>query len=148
MRELTLEIAKKALKSSIRYAEEICGEACSVAVVDEAGAVVIVHRMDDAGPATVDIAIAKAWTAVALKMPTLMMARTIDPRNKGKMLGEHGFGILTMNNCRLCCIPGGIPITGEGGEIIGGIGCSGIHVATGRISDTAVSQAGWAALYD
>lgn len=49
---------------------------------------------------------------------------------------------------RLCFIPGGIPITNDENEIIGGIGCSGVPAGAGDISDTTVSQAGITALYE
>lgn len=148
MKEITLEMAKRALEASERWARDITGFPCSTAIVDKAGAVLAVHRMDGAAMATTDIAIEKAWSVVAFKVPTLMMSRWLDPRNVGELLGDHAFGMVGRSKGRLCFIPGGIPITGDDGEIIGGIGNSGVPSGVGDISDTSVSQAGLSALYD
>jgi len=147
MRELTLETANKMLQSAERWARDVAGFSCSIAVVDKAGAIIAAHRMDEAGMATTDIAIEKAWTAVAFKMPTLLGSRWLDPRSAGELIGDHALGMVGRGKGRLCFIPGGIPITNEEGEIIGGIGCSGVPSGVGDISDTSVSQAGLTALY-
>lgn len=148
MKEITLSMAEKALEASERWARDIAGFPCSIAVVDKAGAVIALHRMDGAAMATIDIAIEKAWSAVAFKIPTLMMSRWLDPRNVNELLGDHTLGMVGRGKGRLCFIPGGIPITGDDDEIIGGIGCSGVPSAVGDISDTSVSQAGWTSFYD
>lgn len=148
MEELTLEMAKRILEACERWARDIAGFPCSVAVVDKAGALLAVHKMDGAAMATTDIAIEKAWSAVAYKLSTLMMSRWLDPRTMGEKLGDHAFGMLGKGKGRLTFIPGGIPITGDDGEVIGGIGCSGVPPGRGEIDDTAVCEAGWSALYD
>jgi uncharacterized protein GlcG (DUF336 family) len=148
MNELTLEMAEKMLEAAERWASAIAHTPCSTAVVDKAGALIAVHRMDGAAMATTEIAIEKAWSAVAFKIPTLMMSRWLDPRTVREPLGDHAFGMVGRGKGRLCFIPGGIPITSDDGEIIGGIGNSGIPSGVGDISDTSVSQAGISALYD
>jgi len=148
MKELTLELALKMLEAAERWAGDIAGFPCSIAVVDKSGTVTAVHRMDGAGMATTDIAIKKAWTVVAFKMPTLMGSRWIDPRSMGKRIGDHAMGIIGMAKGKICFIPGGIPITNDENEVIGGIGCSGVPSGVGDISDTSVSQAGIIALYE
>jgi uncharacterized protein GlcG (DUF336 family) len=148
MKELTLELALKMLEAAERWAKDIAGFSCSIAVVDKAGAVIAVHRMDGAAMATTDIAIEKAWTAVAFRMPTLMGSRWLDPRNMGKLMGDHAMGMIGRGKGRLCFIPGGIPVADEENEVIGAIGCSGVPSGVGDISDTSVSQAGATALYE
>ncbi len=148
MKELTLELALKALEAAERWSRDIAGMPSSIAVVDKSGTVIAAHRMDGAGPLTIDIAIEKAWSVVAFKQPTLMLSRFLDPRNVGSMLGDHGMGLLTKGKGRLTLIPGSVPITNDEGEIIGAIGSSGIPSGVGEISDTSVCQAGCSALYD
>lgn len=148
MNNLTLEMALKMLEAAERWARDIAQVPCSIAVVDKSGALLAVHRMDGAGMATTDIAIEKAWTAVAFKMPTLLGSRWLDPRSGGQLLGDHAFGMIGRGKGRLCFIPGGIPVTSEEGEVIGAIGCSGVPSGVGDISDTSVSQAGVTALYE
>ncbi len=148
MKELTLEMAIKALEAAERWARDVAGIPCSTAIVDKAGALIAIHRMDGAAMATTDIAIEKAWSAVVFKIPTLMMSRWLDPRSVGQLLGDHALGMVGRGKGRLCFIPGGIPITNDDGEVIGGIGNSGIPSGVGDISDTSVSQAGISAFYD
>jgi len=148
MKELTLKMAEKMLEAAERWARDVAGFPCSIVLVDKAGAVIAAHRMDGAAMATTDIAIEKAWSAVVFKIPTLMMSRWLDHRSFGEQLGDHTFGMMGRGKGRLCFIPGGIPVTGDDGEIIGGIGVSGVPSAVGDISDTSVSQAGITALYD
>ena len=148
MHELTLEIAEKALAASERWARDIAGFPCSIAVVDQAGLPIAVHRMDGAAMLTTEIAIGKAWSAVAMQLPTLLLARSADPRSLGARLGEHGMGMSGIARGRLVSVPGGIPITNDDGVVIGAIGTSGVPQGLGDISDTAVSQAGISALYD
>ncbi len=148
MKELTLEMALKMIEAASRWARDVAGFPCSIAVVDRSGGLLAVHRMDGAAMATTDIAIEKAYTAVAWGMPTMLGARWIDPRNVGKHIGDHAFGMFGRGKGRLCLIPGGIPVTDEEGEVIGGIGTSGVPAGLGDINDTAVSQAGIVALYE
>jgi len=147
MKEITLEMAEKMLEAAERWAT-LSGFPSSIAVVDKAGAVIAIHRMDGAGPMTTDISINKAFTAVYSGAPTLMLARAIDPRMMGATLGSGGLGLLTQAKLRLMFIPGGNPIRDEEMGVIGGIGCSGIPDGVGEISDTTAVQAGYAALYD
>jgi uncharacterized protein GlcG (DUF336 family) len=147
MEEITLEIAEKMLEAAERWAE-LSGYPSSIAVVDEAGAVIAVHRMDGAGPMTTDISINKAFSAVYSGAPTLMLARMIDPRMAGPTPGSGGLGLLTQARLRLMFIPGGNPIRDGAMKVIGGIGCSGVPDGVGEISDTTVVQAGYAAIYE
>jgi len=147
MTEMTLEIAEKMLEAAERWAR-VAGYPSSIAVVDRAGAVVAVHRMDGAEAMTTDIAINKAFTAIYTGGPSLMMARAIDPRTTGEIIGSGGLGLLTQSKLRLTFIPGGNPVRNEEMRLIGGIGCSGFPDAVGDISDTTVVQAGCAALWD
>lgn len=147
MKKVTLEIAEKILDAAERWAK-LAGYPCSIAVVDDSGTVVAFHRMDGATPMTTDIAINKAFSSVYTGGPTLRLARMIDYRTMGPIIGSGGLGLLTQNKLRLVFIPGGIPIRDEDMKVIGGIGCSGIPDGVGEVSDTTVVQAGYAAVYE
>ncbi len=152
MKEITLEMAEKMLEAAERWAT-LSGFPSSIAVVDKAGAVIAMHRMDGAGPMTTAISINKAFTAVYSGAPTLMLARAIDPRMidprmAGPTPGSGGLGLLTQAKLRLMFIPGGNPIRDGEMGVIGGIGCSGIPDGVGEISDTTAVQAGYAAIYE
>jgi uncharacterized protein GlcG (DUF336 family) len=128
MTKLTLEIAKVLINGAERRAKEL-GISEDIAIVDEGGNLIAFHRMDDARLAGIDIAQNKAWTAVAMKMPTSNLAKSSLPN-------EALYGINTTNHGRVVVLSGGIPFMKEG-KIVGAIGVSG---ATGD-QDVAVANA-------
>jgi uncharacterized protein GlcG (DUF336 family) len=114
---MNLEMAKKLLRAGIEKAKEM-GRVYSIALVDENGWLVALHRMDGAPTPTVDIARDKAWTAATFQRPSSEVAQFGDPR-------APGYGLNAQNwNDRLTTIPGGMPIWDEN-HLIGAIGvCS------------------------
>ncbi|MCY9660757.1 heme-binding protein [Paenibacillus chondroitinus] len=120
MLKITLEVAKVLIHAAELRAREL-GIAEVIAIVDDGGNFVASHRMDHAWLASVDIAHNKAWTAVALKMPTASLAPLVVPS------GEL-YGINTTNHGRLVVFGGGIPLSFEG-RIVGAVGASGSTVA-------------------
>lgn len=128
MREVNLELAKKLIEGAEKEAEKI-GVSMVISVVNEGGNLIAVHRMDDAWLASIDIAQNKAWTSVALKMPTSDLAEATVPH-------AELYGINTTNNGRLVLFGGGIPLV-ENDQVIGAVGVSGSSVA----HDMQVAQA-------
>ncbi|MEK3723101.1 heme-binding protein [Paenibacillus sp. FSL H8-0034] len=114
--KLTLEIAKVLLEAAERKAKEM-GLADDIAIVDDGANLIAFHRMDTARIAGIDIAQNKAWTSVAMKMPTSNLAQAALP-------GSPSFGINTTNHGKIVILGGGIPLMKDG-LIIGGIGVSG-----------------------
>lgn len=114
---MNLDMAKKMIKAAIERAEQM-NRLCSIAIVDDRGFLVAIHRMDRAPIPTVDIARDKAWTAATFRMPTSDIVKFGDA-------SSPGFGFNTQNwNDRLTTISGGLPIK-DGDNVIGGIGVSG-----------------------
>jgi len=114
---MNLEVAKKLLQTGIENAKEM-GRVCSIALVDENGWLVALHRMDGAPIPTAEIARDKAWTAAVFRRPSSEVLAYGDPR-------APGFGLNAQNwNDRLTTIPGGLPIR-DGDRLIGAIGCCG-----------------------
>lgn len=147
---VTLYLSRKGLQAAEHVAADLIGWACSVVVVDKAGAVIAGHRMDGAPPATFDIAVEKAWTAATFLAPTLMLGRMTDPRTAlapldQLPLGQHGMGLQFKHKGRLTTIMGGIPIRDKDMTVIGGVGTSGTPSA---LDDNTVSQRCWTAMYD
>ncbi|WP_027178445.1 GlcG/HbpS family heme-binding protein [Maridesulfovibrio bastinii] len=117
-----------------KKAKEI-GVPMVIAVVDQ-GANLVAHvRQNDALLASIDLSLNKAFTAVAVKMPTATLGSISQP-------GEQLYGIQHSNNGRIVIFGGGLPIE-EDGKIIGAIGVSGGSVE----EDTACAEAGLAAYY-
>lgn len=114
--KMTLDLAKMLLEAAEKKAKEM-GLAEDIAIVDDGANLVAFHRMDHARIGGIDIAQNKAWTSVALQMPTSNLARAAQP-------GQPSFGINTTNQGRVVILGGGIPLK-AGDVIIGGIGVSG-----------------------
>lgn len=114
--QLTLDIALKLMTAAREKAMEI-GVPMVIAVVDRGGNLVAQHRMDDALLVSVDIAVNKAYTAVAVKAATHELAPLAQP-------GASLYGIGNADKGRIIVFGGGYPLKVKG-EIIGGIGVSG-----------------------
>ena len=92
------------------------GVAMDIAVVDDAGHLLVFNRMDGAKLSSIDIAISKAWTAACARRPTHEYAEIAAP-------GRPAYGIHVSNAGRFMIVGGGLPIFVDG-RIVGGIGCS------------------------
>jgi uncharacterized protein GlcG (DUF336 family) len=114
---MNLELAKRLLKIGAAEAKNM-GKVCSIALVDENGWLVALHRMDGAPSPTAEIARDKAWTAAVFQMPSSDVSCYGDSRVPGS-----GFNLQNWND-RLTTIPGGLPIK-DGDRLIGAIGCCG-----------------------
>jgi uncharacterized protein GlcG (DUF336 family) len=115
--EMNLKLAKTILSTAISKSEEM-GRSCSIAIVDEHGWLVALHRMNGAPIPTAEIARDKAWTAATFRRPSAEVSQFGDPKVPG-----DGFNVQNWNE-RLTTIPGGMPILNEG-RLIGAIGVCG-----------------------
>lgn len=91
------------------------GKRAVVAVVNREGNPVAVHVMDGAFLVSYEVAVRKAYTAVAVKMPTMELSRLVQP-------GQTFYGLQNLD--KIVTFGGGIPLY-AGGEIVGGLGVSG-----------------------
>lgn len=114
--EITLDLAKK-MAEAVEVKALNMGVPVVFSVVDSGGNVVLTHRMNGALLASLDIAPNKAYTSVALKMPTHDVADLVKP-------GSDLYGLQYTNNNKIVTFGGGYPLK-LGSEIIGGIGVSG-----------------------
>ena len=124
---VTIDNAKKAAAAAVAEARKN-NFTMAIAVVDPAGDLVYFEKMDNTQNGSVDVAIAKARSAVLFKRPTRAFQDTVAQGGAGlRMLGLPG----------AVPVEGGIPLV-EGGRIVGAIGASG---GTSE-QDGAVAQAG------
>ena len=107
----------------------------AVAVVDRAGVLQVFLRDRYSGPHTVDIAVAKAWTAASFRISTTALAHETQA-------GKPMSGLRA--NPRVLAAGGGLPVE-SAGSLIGGIGVSG---APGGAADEACARAGIKAIAD
>ena len=103
-----------------------------IAIVDGAGQLVMLQRMDGAQYGSVDVARAKAETAALFRRSTKVF-------EDGVSAGGQGLRILSMP--RVIAVEGGIPLILED-HIIGAIGVSGMRSG----QDAQVAEAGARAL--
>ena len=128
MVKVNLDLAKELIAGAEKEAHEI-GVSMVITVVDEGGNLIAIHRMDDAWLASIDIAQNKAWTSVALKMPTSNLEEATVPNSEL-------YGLNTTNQGRIVVFGGGIPLEKDG-KVVGAIGVSGSTVP----NDVQVAQA-------
>jgi glc operon protein GlcG len=88
------------------------GWAVTIAIVDDAGAPVLVSRMDRASPASIDTAIEKSRSSALTGLESKVLEEFVRQR--------PGVGTL-----KRVAVEGGVPILVDG-ERVGGIGVSGV----------------------
>ena len=128
--EMTLPLAERIANAVIAEAERM-GIKVVVAISDAAGNPKLVKVMEDTYIASYDIAVNKAFTVVALKMPTVKLKSLAAPD------GEL-YGIQFTNGGKIVIFGGGDPLINPKGKIIGGLGVSGGSEA----QDIALSEFG------
>ena len=129
MEEMTLGLANAAVAAAVQKSQEL-GLKMNIAVVDAGANLKAFARMDGAWLGSVDISMRKARTARYFDMPTGAIGQLSQP-------GQSLFGI-EHSNGGLITFPGGVPMVGKGGTIIGAIGVSGSSVE----NDHTVASAG------
>ncbi|WP_125154607.1 GlcG/HbpS family heme-binding protein [Clostridium rectalis] len=116
IKQISLESVKKMAEAAEKKAAQMNVPVVFTAV-DAGGNLMLLHRMENAFITSIDIAINKAFTALALKIPTNEVTPNIQP-------GASLYGLQLTNNCRIATFGGGFPIIVDG-EIVGAVGVSG-----------------------
>lgn len=113
---ITLDTAKKLIE---RLEQEAVrrGQHAVIAVCNPEGNPVAVHVMDGAFLVSFDVAMKKAYTAVAVKMSTMELSKIAQP-------GGTFYGVDKLDGGKIVIFGGGIPLK-SGDTIIGGLGISG-----------------------
>ena len=118
---LTLEAARHAMAACEAEAAK-GGWKVVIAVVDEGGHALMVHRLDGAQWSSIDTAVGKARAAVAWKRPTRLLEESV---NNGR------FAFLSISQ-GMALLQGGVPIEIEG-QVIGAIGVSGVKASDDEV---------------
>jgi uncharacterized protein GlcG (DUF336 family) len=129
---VTLQNARRVIAAAESKAGEV-GQPMNIAVVDAGGKLVSHVRMDGAWIGSIDIS-NKAFTSRAFDIATKDLAEPSQP-------GGQFYGIHVSNGGRIRIFAGGIPLSADGGEVVGAIGVSG---GSGE-QDQEVAEAGAAA---
>ena len=126
---LTLEAAQRIADAAEKFARKK-GWNVVIAIVDDGGHLIYLARMDGTQIGSIDVAQAKARTALAFKRPTKIWSDALT----GGRLPVLGLSGVTP-------VEGGLPLAVKG-EIIGAIGISGVTSE----QDGQIAQAGAAVL--
>ena len=126
---MSLAEARKAVAASLAEAKKNSWNVVIV-VVDDAGQLLTLDRMDSAQRASIDIAIGKARTAAMFKRPSAALEEAI-AKGRNALLSVEGYAFMQ----------GGMPIM-VGGEVVGAVGVSGVRAD----QDEQVAKAGVAAV--
>lgn len=127
---ITLKEANKLISAVMKKAEDM-GVKAVVAVADRHSNPLSIQCMDDAYIASYDIALNKAYTVTALKMPTTNLKKLAAP-------GGDLYGIQFTNGGKIVIFGGGVPLYDSLGRIVGGLGVSG----GSEEQDTALAEFG------
>ncbi len=123
---LTLEAAKKIMAAA--EAEAMKNKwTVAIAIVDEAGELLMMAKLDGTQPASIDIAIGKARTAARLKRETKVLEEAVTKTGRTVILALPG----------VTPLEGGVPIK-VGDQVVGAVGVSGVTSA----QDAQVAMAG------
>lgn len=128
---ITLDQAKKVVEAAEKDAKAK-GWPMVIAIVDTSGRLVVLHKMDQAQNASVDIARLKAETSVNFRRPTKALEDVI---------AGGGVGLRMLSAPGVIAMEGGLPVM-LGGKVIGAIGVSGMQ----SHQDAEVARAGLAVL--
>ena len=121
-RVLSLETAKKIIEE-VEKESRNRGKKAVICVCNEQGNPIAVHVMDGAFLISFDVAVKKAYTAVALKLPTLKLNELVKS-------GQTFYGLQNLD--KVMTIGGGVPLY-RNGILVGGLGVSG---GTGEEDDS------------
>jgi glc operon protein GlcG len=121
---LTIADARRIISAARGHAEKNNWNV-TIAVVDDAGFLLALERLDGAMPQSAEIAMAKARTAAVMRLPT----KTLEDMVKDRP------GLLTMSG--VTRVQGGLPVQ-IGDEYVGAVGVSGATSA----QDETVAAAG------
>lgn len=128
---ISLDVARLVAAAAERTAEASDWPVV-IAIVDDGGDLVYLQRHDGVQLGSIDVAIAKARSALRFKRPTLAFE---------DMVGSGRQGYLAMPG--VVPVEGGVPLE-VGGTVVGAIGVSGVRSQ----QDGEIARAGVAALAD
>ena len=119
MSALTLKVAVNLVSEAINAGRGINAAPLTIAVLDNGGHLIALQREDGASLLRPDIAIGKAWGAIALGKGSRLLAQDAQQRPAFfSSLNSMGHGSVVP-------APGGVLIRNQAGEVLGAIGISG-----------------------
>lgn len=117
--DIPLAAADKIIAAAMKAGRKHKMLPLAVAVLDAGGNVVAVKREDGCGIMRTDVAIGKAWGALAMGIPTRLL--------RDRLADRIGFqaALGAVSDGRFVPVPGGVLILDAEGKTIGSVGISG-----------------------
>jgi uncharacterized protein GlcG (DUF336 family) len=119
MSALTLTVAVNLVSEAINAGRGINAAPLTIAVLDTGGHLIALQREDGASLLRPDIAIGKAWGAIALGKGSRLLAQ--DAQQRPAFFSS----LNSMGQGSVVPAPGGVLIRNQAGEVLGAIGISG-----------------------
>ncbi|QLC72130.1 heme-binding protein [Pseudomonas sp. LPB0260] len=119
MSTLNLDTATAISNQALAIGRELSAAPLTVAVLDAGGHLICLQREDGASLLRPQIAIGKAWGAVALGKGSRLIAA--DAQQRPAFIGA----VNTLADGKLVPAPGGVLIRDAAGQLIGAVGISG-----------------------
>ncbi|VVP47259.1 GlcG/HbpS family heme-binding protein [Pseudomonas fluorescens] len=119
MSALTLKVAVNLVNEAISAGRGINAAPLTIAVLDSGGHLIALQREDGASLLRPQIAIGKAWGAIALGKGSRLLA--VDAQQRPAFFAA----LNSMGQGSVVPAPGGVLIRDQAGEVLGAIGISG-----------------------
>lgn len=116
---LTLERSIAITQGALAKSQVLNAAPLTVAILDQGGKLVSLQRQDGSSMMRPDIAIAKAWGAVAMGKSSRLLAT--DAQERPAFVSA----LNTLAHGNLIPVPGGVLIRDENREVVGAVGISG-----------------------
>jgi uncharacterized protein GlcG (DUF336 family) len=115
---ITIAEARTVARATLAWGREHGSGPLTAAVLDTGGHVVVLERDDGSEFLRVDVAIAKAWGAIGMGLPSRVMGE------RAQHIPQFFSSLTSVAGGRLVPVPGGVLIRREG-RLIGAAGVSG-----------------------
>ena len=119
MSALTLKLATQLTSQALAAGRTIAAAPLTVAVLDSGGHLIALHREDGASLLRPQIAIGKAWGAIALGKGSRLLA--LDAQQRPAFIAA----LNSLGQGSVVPAPGGVLIRDQNGGVLGAIGISG-----------------------
>lgn len=119
MSRITLESANRIIAAAFAAGAAMKAKPIAVAVLNADGHIISLQRQDGASMFRNDVAMGKAWGAVAMGESSRSLAR------KAKANPNFVSALAVTSGGRLLPNPGGVLVKNKQGEVIGAVGISG-----------------------
>jgi uncharacterized protein GlcG (DUF336 family) len=123
MASLTLEQSITIARATLERGREAGFKPLTVAVLDDAGVIKVVHRDDGSSLLRPEIAVGKAWGALGMGMSSRAIAELVAERT------QFAASLTVLAEGRVVPAAGGVLVRDGSGDIVGAVG------VTGDISD-------------